>query len=215
MGFEPTISTLGKLHVATTSRPHAVPAGISRLALPASIAFRNAVSRVAATTWFGYNRLRLALQSETWISADRGEGPSMSLLVSVLGLAGGAIWGYTVLYVDPETPFAPLVFYCGLFLALTCTLARLLESPSYEDTDGAQVAARPGLGHAAALTTLLLFALWLQSLRMLTTINGILLLLTLFLTELGFRLSGGQQGPKAKRRLRRAAAPDTAHTREP
>jgi hypothetical protein len=136
----------------------------------------------------------------------------MNLFVSVLALVGWALWGYTVLFVDPGAPFARLVFYGGLYVALTCTLARLLESPGYEDLDGVLRPPKPGLGHAASLATLLLFALWLQSLRMLTALNGSLLLLTFGLIELGFRLSGSRPRPKARRRPRRPTLPETSRS---
>lgn len=139
----------------------------------------------------------------------------MSLLLSLLGIMGWAIWGYTVAFLDPEAPLATLAFYGGLFVALTCTLARLLETPAYEDADGVRVGARPGLGHGWVLATLLLFAMWLQSLRMLTQLNGILLFATLFFIELGFRLTGGGHRSQPKRRLRRVAVPNTASGREP
>lgn len=139
----------------------------------------------------------------------------MSLLITVVGMAGWAVWGYTVAFLDPEAPFATFAFYGGLFVALTCTLARLLETPAYEDVDGAQVSAKPGLGHAWVLAALLLFALWLQSIRMLTQLNGVLLFATLFFIEVGFRLTGGRRRPQPKRRPRRMAAQDAAIGREP
>ncbi len=138
----------------------------------------------------------------------------MSFFVSVLGIIGWAIWGYTVAFLDPDTPLAALAFYGGLFVGLTCMLARLLETPAYEDADGVHVAARPALGHAWVLATLLLFGLWLQSLRMLTQLNGILLFATLFFIELGFRLTGGRRRPQPKRRPKRMTVPDATSGHE-
>ncbi len=135
----------------------------------------------------------------------------MSLLMVFLGLVGWAAWGYTVAFMAPEAPFATIAFYGSLFVALTGTLARLLETPPYEDADGVQVAAKPSIGRAWVLATLLLFALWLQSIRMLTELNGVLLFATLFFIELGFRLTGERRRPlQSKRRPRRAPAPDAS-----
>ena len=138
----------------------------------------------------------------------------MNVAVNLLGLIGWVACGYTVVFVDPGDPFAPLWFYFSLFVALTCTLARVLEIPGYEDADGVRVAATPGLGHASVLTILLLFALWLQSLRMLTQLNGILLFLTFALIELGFRLTGRRRRSQPKRRPRRSTSPETPSARE-
>ena len=130
----------------------------------------------------------------------------MSLLVSLLGLMAWCLWGYTVIFVDPESPMAPLAFYAALFVALTCTIARLREAPSYEGRDGVRVPARPALGHAASATTILLFALWLQSLRMLSSLNVILLVFAMAFVEVGFILTGRQHRAKRSRRLKRATA---------
>lgn len=138
----------------------------------------------------------------------------MSLLVSLLGLMGWAIWGYTVVYVDPQDQFARVAFYSGLFVALTCTLARLREAPGYLDASGLQIPPKPTLGHAAAVATLVTFALWLQSLRMLTALNGILLVLTLCLIEIGFRLSRGRRPSKPRRRTLRPVVSDSRSSGE-
>jgi hypothetical protein len=138
----------------------------------------------------------------------------MSFLVSLLGLVGWAIWGYTVLFVEPEAPFGSVAFFAGLMMALTCTLARLLESPGYEDVDGVRVSPKPALGHAAALSIMFLFALWLQSLRMLTTLNGALLALTVAMIELGFRLTE-RRGPRVRRRSGHSALSNGGRAGEP
>ena len=129
----------------------------------------------------------------------------MRFFVSILGLSAWALWGYAVTSVDPNVPMAPVGFYLALFVALTCTLSRLLAGP------GAPVEGQPNpglnLGHAAIVSVLLLFALWLQSLRMLTSLNGILLAALFGFIELGFFLSGGGRRSRPRRRPRRTASP--------
>lgn len=125
----------------------------------------------------------------------------MNLLTSLLALCAWALWGYTVLLVEPAVPMAPFAFYAALFVALTCTLARL-SGGGGGALDGAVDATRPsapGLGHAAIVSTLLLFALWLQSLRMLTPLNGTLLAAMFLFIELGFFLSGGRRRARGRR----------------
>lgn len=130
----------------------------------------------------------------------------MSLLVSIIGLVSWSFWGYTVITISPETPIAPLAFYGSLFVALTCTIARLREAPGYEDRDGNKVGARPAVGHAAAATTLLLFALWLQSLRMLSSLNVMLLCSAMLFVEVGFVLTGRQHRSGRRTRPTRLAS---------
>ena len=67
----------------------------------------------------------------------------------------------------------------------------------------------PTLGHAAIVATLMLFALWLQSLRMLTSLNGILLAAMFVFIELGFFVSGGGRTSRARRRPRRVPSTDS------
>lgn len=138
----------------------------------------------------------------------------MSLLVSLLGLAAWSIWGYTVIIIDPAVPLAPLAFYGSLFVALTCTLAKLREAPAYEERGGTLIPARPSLGHGASATIVLLFALWLQSLRMMTPLNLILLGFALFFVELGFALTGRQHRSARARRPRRAQTAPAARLTE-
>ena len=152
------------------------------------------MSRVAPTTWLRYNGL-------------------MNLLVSLFTLAAWGLWGYIVLFIDPETPLAPLAFYASLFVALTGTLSRLLVgAPSPQDKQvGHRVA---NLGHAAAASTLVLFALWLQSLGMLTSFNGSLLAATLILIEVGFFFGDGRRRAKTTRRQRRSATREAGSSSE-
>jgi len=186
---------------------------------------RSRLSRVAATTSLRYNpsrrgsdhscdlgwhaipRNRFLVSSRPGWNVGRF---AMSLIVSLLTIFGWASWGYVVLLVEPSTPVAPLAFYATLFVALTCTLAQLLGGHSSEgETNGG-----PSLGHGAAVTTVLLFALWLQSLGMLTPINGILLAATFILIQMGFRLNRDRGRPKARRRPRRASAAEAGVTAE-
>ena len=138
----------------------------------------------------------------------------MNLLVSLLTLAAWGLWGYTVLFVDPETPLAPAAFYGALFVALTGTLSRLLGGPSSPRGEEPSASDGLNLGHAAVVSTLILFALWLQSLGMLTPLNGILLASTFLLIELGFFLSGGRRRPRARRRPKRAPMPEAGSVSE-
>lgn len=123
-------------------------------------------------------------------------------LVSLIVTAGGwALWAYTVLFLDPSIPMAPVVFYVTLFVALTGTLSSLLDGGGFRnDSDRGR---SPSLGHGAAVATLILFAMWLQSLRMLTPFSGGLLAATLFLIEAGFFLAGGRRRARQRRRPRR------------
>ncbi len=130
----------------------------------------------------------------------------MNLLGSLFTLAAWGLWGYIVLFIDPDVTLAPVGFYAALFVALTGTLSRLLGGAPQAHEEGLAAPLVPNLGQAAAVSTLILFALWLQSLGMLTPLNGTLLAVTLLLIELGFFLSGGRRRTKARRRPSRAAA---------
>lgn len=182
------------------------------------------MSRVAATTWLRYNAGRRArgrfCDGSNWSRVSRARLPGislgggadrvkMNLLVSFLTLCGWASWGYIVLFVDPGVPLAPLAFYGTLFVAVTCTLAQLLAGRAKGEVDTNGSSSAPNLGHAVALSTLLLFALWLQSLRMLMPLNVILLGATFLLIELGFFLGGSRRRPRARRRTRRQPASET------
>ena len=138
----------------------------------------------------------------------------MNLFVSLMALAAWAAWGYTVLFVDPRIPMAPLVFYAALFLALTCTLALLMGAGGASEGGEPTQSAASNLGHAAVVSTLLLFALWLQSLRMLTPLSGILLAAMFLFIELGFLLSGAGRRPRARRRPRRSAVAEAGPAAE-
>jgi len=151
-------------------------------------------------------------ERDSWGSgfAGRAGRAEMNFLTSFLTLCGWAGWGYIVLFVDPGVPMAPLAFYGTLFVAITCTLAQLLgdkATTGEPDTSGSTSA--PNLSHAVAISTLVLFALWLQSLRMLTPLNVILLAATFLLIELGFFLGRSRRRPRARHRPRRQPASET------
>jgi hypothetical protein len=133
------------------------------------------------------------------------------IFISLVGLAAWGFWGYTVLVIEPDLLLAPIAFYLSLFVALTCTLSRLLGGRDAND-GGSQP---HNLGHGAIVSVLVLFALWLQSLRMLTTLNAVLLAALFVFIELGFFLSRGQRLPRARRRPRRAAGPEVEIVGEP
>lgn len=153
------------------------------------------MSRVVATKWLRYNA-------------------SMNLLVTLLTLASWALWADVVLTVDPGTPSASIAFYGSLFVALTGTLSRLLSGSASRGDEAGMSSQIANLGHAAVVSVLILFALWLQSLGMLTALNGTLLAATLLLIELGYMLSGGRRKPRARRRSRRAASQGAGSTVE-
>ncbi len=125
----------------------------------------------------------------------------MNLIASTLTLAGWAAVAYIVLFVDPTPVLARAAFYAALFVALTCTLARLLGGQATADPEREKGPLIPNLGHAAIVSTLALFAMWLQSLRMLTSLNGTLLAAMFLFIELGFFLSrSGRRRPRSRRR---------------
>ena len=97
-------------------------------------------------------------------------------------LLAWGVWLLTFLGVPPTAPGAQPAFFGSLFLALSMSAAVLLALGSRPKE--ARRAARGTayyLPHTLLASFLLLFALWLQSLRMLTLPNGLLLLALLAL----------------------------------
>jgi len=101
-----------------------------------------------------------------------------SVLVAVaMAIAALAAWGglgWIVLNVEPARPFAQLGGYVFAFTAITTTaalLAWLVFRPYARPRSPAGY-----LAHAMLLALIALFALWLQSLRVLTPIVAFLLL---------------------------------------
>src|SRR5450756_1658557 len=60
------------------------------------------------------------------IATTEGRAGGMNLFTSFLTLVAWVLWGCTILFVDPDVTLAPVLFYGTLFIALTCTLARLM-----------------------------------------------------------------------------------------
>ena|ERR671934_2734285 len=103
-----------------------------------------------------------------------------SLVVAALLLAAGAAaWGglaWLLTNVPPTRPLAVLAGYVFAFAGLTSTgalLAWLASRPRSDD--GRLKSAAVYLAHAMLLSVILLFGLWLQALRSLTPIVGLLL----------------------------------------
>jgi hypothetical protein len=103
-----------------------------------------------------------------------------SLLVAALTLAAGAAaWGglgWLVTNVPPSRPLAVLAAYVFGFVAITSSgalLAWLALRPRGED---GQLGSPAGyLAHSMLLAVIVLFAVWLQTLRTLTTLVVVLL----------------------------------------
>jgi hypothetical protein len=104
-----------------------------------------------------------------------------SLVAAALTLAAaGAAWGglgWLLTNVSPSRPLAILAAYVFGFAAITSTgalLAWIAIRPRFED---GQLRSPAGyLPHAMLLATLVLFALWLQTLRTLTPLAAALLI---------------------------------------
>ena len=94
-------------------------------------------------------------------------------------IAAGAAWagvGWLVLNISPTQPFAQLGVYVFAFTAITATaavVAWLLLRPRHEE--GRLRSPAGYLAHSMLLALIALFALWLQSMRVLTPIVAILL----------------------------------------
>jgi hypothetical protein len=95
-------------------------------------------------------------------------------------LAAAAAWGglgWLVLNISPARPFAQVGAYVFAFTAITATgalIAWLVLRPRLEQ--GRFRSPAGYLAHSMLLAVIALFALWLQSLRVLTPIVAILLL---------------------------------------
>ena len=102
------------------------------------------------------------------------------MLVALLMLvAAGAAWaglGWMVLTIPPTRPFAAVGTYVFAFTAITATgalLAWLIRRPRHEE--GRLRSPAGYLAHSMLLAVIALFALWLQSLRVLTPTVALLL----------------------------------------
>jgi hypothetical protein len=97
------------------------------------------------------------------------------LMLFVAGAAWGGL-GWLVLSIPPAWPMALVVGYIFAFTGLTSTgalLLWLLRRP--RDDAGALVSPAGYLPHSMLLAIILLFGIWLQSLRMLTPVVALLL----------------------------------------
>ena len=99
-----------------------------------------------------------------------------ALLLIVVGgaAAAGIVW--LVQTVPPSTPLAEPVLFLFVFVAVSCLVALgawIVVRP--RDQDGRRRSAVAFLGHAMLFAAVSLFALWLQSLRMLSPLNVLLL----------------------------------------
>jgi hypothetical protein len=105
-------------------------------------------------------------------------------------LLGWGAWLLTVLGVPPSAPGAQGAFYGSLLLALSASGTIALAIASRRRA-GRRAARGTGffLPHATLVAFLLLFALWLQSLRMLTWPNALLLAGLFVLVEGAYSLA--------------------------
>lgn len=97
---------------------------------------------------------------------------AVAMLIAALAAWGGL--GWIVLNVEPTRPFAQVGGYIFAFTALTASVALLawLVFRTY----GKPRSPAGFLAHAMLFALIALFALWLQSLRVLTPIVAMLLL---------------------------------------
>src|SRR5262249_28376180 len=103
---------------------------------------------------------------------------------------GWTAWTLTVLGVPPSAPGAQSVFYGSLLVALTATGALMLAAAARHREPRRPTRGAVGyLPHALLASFLLLFALWLQSLRMLAWPNALLLLGLFVLIEGAYGLA--------------------------
>jgi hypothetical protein len=99
-------------------------------------------------------------------------------------------WALTVLGVPPSAPGAEGVFYSSLWVALGATGAVLLAVAAHQREPRRPTRSAVGyLPHALLASFLVIFALWLQSLRMLAWPNALLLLGLFVLIEGAYGLA--------------------------
>ncbi|HEY7068131.1 MAG TPA: hypothetical protein VII06_42160 [Chloroflexota bacterium] len=111
-------------------------------------------------------------------------------ITGACALVGWTAWTLTVLGVPPSAPGAQSVFYGSLLVALTATGAVVLSIAARHREPRRPTRGAVGyLPHALLASFLLLFALWLQSLRMLAWPNALLLLGLFVLIEGAYGLA--------------------------
>ncbi len=112
------------------------------------------------------------------------------VIICLAATLGWAVWLLTFLGVPPTAPGAQAAFYCSLLLALSMSGAVLLALGSRpKEARRAAHGTAYYLPHTLLASFLLLFALWLQSLRMLTLPNGLLLFALFVLIEGAYNLA--------------------------
>lgn len=104
-----------------------------------------------------------------------------SLLVAAMTLATAALaWGglaWLVLTIPPSRPLSLLAAYVFGFVAITATVAALVWIVRRPRGEDGQLKSPAGyLSHSMLLAIIVLFGVWLQSLRTLTPIVALLLL---------------------------------------
>jgi len=101
----------------------------------------------------------------------------MALLMLIVACAAWGGLGWMILNVAPTRPFAVFGGYVFAFTAITATVALLAWLVLRTRFDRERLRSPAGyLAHAMLLALIALFALWLQSLRVLTPIVAILLI---------------------------------------
>jgi hypothetical protein len=101
----------------------------------------------------------------------------MALVMLVVACAAWAGLGWMILNVAPSRPFAVFGSYVFAFTAITATGALIAWLVLRPRLDEGRLRSPAGyLAHAMLLALIALFALWLQSLRVLTPIVAILLI---------------------------------------
>jgi hypothetical protein len=105
-------------------------------------------------------------------------------------LLGWTAWALTVLGVPPSAPGAQSAFYGSLLIALAASGAVFLAvAARRREPRRATRGTAFFLPHTLLASFLLLFGLWLQSLRMLTWPNALLLLALFVLIEGAYSLA--------------------------
>jgi FtsH-binding integral membrane protein len=95
-------------------------------------------------------------------------------LVAALLAWGGLAW--VILTVPPSRPFAINAGYVFAFVAITATAALCMWVARRPRTEDGQLKSPAGyLMHAMLLAIIVLFGMWLQALRTLTPLVGLLL----------------------------------------
>jgi hypothetical protein len=102
-----------------------------------------------------------------------------AITAALMGLAGLLAWGglaWTILTIQPSRPFALVVAYLFAFTAISSTAALLAWALFRVRLPPGRRRSPAGyVGHAALLASIAVFALWLQSLRILTPVIALLL----------------------------------------